>query len=181
MDVTGFWLCGIWMSALAESPFKISATCLSPSWGFCLVRTTQTQKKKSENFINISLGHEDSKTISSQGNNSSPGNEIRVTGNENEEEWPNKFSDSFDMLSGNISLKLFQEMDSLMNDMQTQINRAVCSAINNGVIPKIEYRKLFAFGNNNFGTDTPTCRQDLSDQRDSNKSIKKGLQICFRY
>ena len=47
-------------------------------------------------------------------------------------------AESIEILSSEMNTRLSQEMDSLMNLMQTQINRAISSAINDRVLHDIQ-------------------------------------------
>ena len=59
-------------------------------------------------------------------------------GNGDETSRPDRLIDPMDKLYGELYLKVSQEMDSMMNMMYMQINRAISSAINDKIIPEIQ-------------------------------------------
>ena len=76
-------------------------------------------------------------------------------GNGNETSRPNRLLDPMDKLSGEMHLKLTQEMDSMMNMIYMQINRAISSAINDKVIPEIQNKvDSFSLRERDFETGT---------------------------
>ena len=70
--------------------------------------------------------------------NSSQEFDIRDIETEIEVPRQDRLLESIDILSSEMSKKFSQEMDSLMNMMHIQVNRAINSAISNRVIPEIQ-------------------------------------------
>ena len=82
--------------------------------------------------IEQSLVHEDTKTYTY------PGNEYGSFTYGSDSVRQNDVRQSFEVLSNEFNLRLFQEMDSMMSIMHSQINRAITTAIAERVIPEIQ-------------------------------------------
>ena len=79
--------------------------------------------------------------------NASQDNEIRYIENRNGSNRQEGLSESIKILSYEMSAKFSQDLDLLMDLMQSQINRAISSAIIDRVIPEIQnFIGEFAFG-----------------------------------
>ena len=70
--------------------------------------------------------------------NSSQENEIRNIDNRNEPIGESRFTESIDTLSGEMNARMSREMESMMEFLQTQISRAINSAISERIIPEIQ-------------------------------------------
>ena len=70
--------------------------------------------------------------------NSSQENEIRDIDNRNEPIGESRLIESINTLSGEMNARMSREMESMMDFMQTQISRAINSAISERIIPEIQ-------------------------------------------
>ena len=70
--------------------------------------------------------------------NSSQENEIRNIDNRNEPIGESRLMESINTLSGEMNARMSREMESMMDFMQTQISRAINSAISERIIPEIQ-------------------------------------------
>ena len=70
--------------------------------------------------------------------NSSQENEIRDINNRNEPTGESRLIESINTLSGEMNARMSREMESMMDFMQTQISRAINSAISERIIPEIQ-------------------------------------------
>ena len=70
--------------------------------------------------------------------NSSQENEIRDIDNRNEPIGEGRLIESINTLSGEMNARMSREMESMMDFMQTQISRAINSAISERIIPEIQ-------------------------------------------
>ena len=70
--------------------------------------------------------------------NSSQENEIRDIDNRNEPIGENRLIESINTLSGEMNARMSREKESMMDFMQTQISRAINSAISERIIPEIQ-------------------------------------------
>ena len=81
--------------------------------------------------------HSDSEAFSHLGESSSEQNENRFIHAKNEAPNWDRLLISIELLSSEMNTILFQEIDSSMIMMRTQINKAISSAISYRVIPEI--------------------------------------------
>ena len=72
------------------------------------------------------------------GENSSQENEIRDIDNRNEPIGEGRLIESINTLSGEMNARMSREMESMMDFMQTQISRAINSAISERILPEIQ-------------------------------------------
>ena len=70
--------------------------------------------------------------------NSSQENEIRDIDNRNEPIGESRLIESINTLSGEMNARMSREMESMIDFMQTQISRAINSAISERIIPEIQ-------------------------------------------
>ena len=70
--------------------------------------------------------------------NSSQEREIRDIDNRNEPIGENRLKESINTLSGEMNARMSRKMESMMDFMQTQISRAINSAISERIIPEIQ-------------------------------------------
>ena len=95
-------------------------------------------EKKFEIVLNHSLGQGDTEAIltykfpSQQIENKNIGCRIETTRSD-------RHLESMELLSEELNLRLSQVTDSLMNFLQVQITRAINSAINDKMVPEIQY------------------------------------------
>ena len=85
------------------------------------------------------------------------------------------FLESMEMVSGEINVRLSQEMDSLLSMIHTQTNRAISSAISVRVIPEHQIiNGTLSLGQNAVGTGTSACNQGIDDKpKGSNVNLTK--------
>ena len=82
-------------------------------------------------------GHQDTQSLPNRGS-SSQVNEMRVIENRYGSVRQERVSESFKILSDEMNARFSREMDSMMDLMQSEINRAISSDINDRVIPEIQ-------------------------------------------
>ena len=113
--------------------------------------------------IEQSLVHEDTKIYTY------PGNEYGSFTYENDSVRQNDVRQSFEVLSNEFNLRLFQEMDSMMSIMHSQINRAITTAIAERVIPEIQN-----IANSMSSTGHRDTEASMSPDSQENEEIASG-------
>ena len=68
--------------------------------------------------------------------NSPKGNGFRNCSHKNNIPGQNRILELIETFTNELNLRLSQEMDSMMSMMHSQVNRAICSAISDRVIPE---------------------------------------------
>ena len=84
----------------------------------------------------------------------------------------NEVRQSFEAFSNEFNLRLFQEMDSMMSIMHTQINRAISTAIAERVIPEIQN-----IANSMSSTGHRDTEASLSPNSQENRESASGPKI----
>ena len=90
------------------------------------------------NAIGELTAHYDIESNVQERENTSQENDLSDFSHENMIPRQDRLFESMDTFTNDITLRLSQEMDSLMSMMHTQINRAISSAISERVIPEIQ-------------------------------------------
>ena len=104
-------------------------------------RNSNSLERELDNVLNRREGHQDSASVPNR-EGSFQENEIRNRYNGNDTTFRDRLTESIDISSGEMNARLSQEIDSLMETIQTQINRMFISAINDRVLPE-KKRKLW--------------------------------------
>ena len=94
-------------------------------------------KRELDSLINGPERQQDLQTFPNR-ETSSQENEIRDISNRNEPIGEGRLIESINMLSGEMDARMSREMETMMNFMQTQIGRAINSAISERIIPEIQ-------------------------------------------
>ena len=95
-----------------------------------------------DNVLNGREGLQNSES-EQNGEISSQENGIRDIYNGNDTAGRDRLTESIEIISGEMNARLSQDIDSLMDTKQEQINRAISPAINDRVLPEI----MNIFGN----------------------------------
>ena len=132
-------------------------------------------ERKFEVIIKHSLGQGDTEAIlthkipSQKIENRNNGCRIETTRSD-------RHLESMEMLSEELTLRLSQVADSLMNILQVQITKAINSAINNSVIPEIQ-NAMGTLSSGQRDTESGSSQNNQEDREGSNglktKIIKK--------
>ena len=88
-------------------------------------------------LINVPDGRRDYRSFPNR-ENSSQENEIRDIDSRNEPVRESRLIESINTLSGEINARMSREMETMMDLMQTQITRAISSAMSERIIPEIQ-------------------------------------------
>ena len=103
---------------------------------------TNSIERELDSIINGSEGELDLEPLPNR-ENSSQENEIRDIGKRNE--LGRGLPETNNILSDELNARFSREMDSLMDLMQSLINKAISSSINDRVVPEIQNIMKFAF------------------------------------
>ena len=87
---------------------------------------------------NLARSCQDSQDASKRVNPGSQEVEVKIIENRNGNVIPDRPLESMEILSREMNPRLSQDIDSLMNLIQTQVNRTISSAINDGVKSEIQ-------------------------------------------
>ena len=99
-------------------------------------------------------------------------NEYRNYLHENDLLRQNEVRQSFETFSSEFNLRLFQEMDSMMSMMHSQINRSITTAIAESVIPEIQN-----IANSMSSTGHRDTEASLSPSSQENRKSASGPKI----
>ena len=94
-------------------------------------------ERQLDSLINVPERRQDLQSFPNRAN-SSLENKIRDIDCKNEPVRESRLPESISILSGEMNARMFREMETMMNGMQTQICRAICSGISERIIPEIQ-------------------------------------------
>ena len=100
-------------------------------------RSSNSIERELDSLINVPEGQRDFQPFPNR-ENSSQENEIRDIDSRNEPVRESRLIESINTLSGEINDRMSREMEAMMDLMQSQITRAISSAISERVIPEIQ-------------------------------------------
>ena len=93
-----------------------------------------------------------------------------------------RFQETMETFTSEFNMRLFQEMDSIMSMMHSQINRAISAAIAERVIPEIQniVRSMSFSGNlDTEVTSSPNSQENTEGINGfKSKITKKGYTVC---
>ena len=103
-------------------------------------------ERELDSIINVPEGHQDTQSLPNR-ESSFQENEIRDIENRNGSVRQEGLSESNNILSDEMNASFSREMDSMMDLIQSQINRVISSAINDSYSQRVtpEYNRKFAF------------------------------------